>query len=108
MDPISGNKKWEIPLIEKASSAGMLVTDGGLIFTGTLEGKVIALDEATGKTVWEFQTGSSITATPITYMYKGRQYLSIASGLGGLNARGMVRNSVPTGGSMWTFALMPE
>jgi alcohol dehydrogenase (cytochrome c) len=108
MDPISGNKKWEIPLIEKASSAGMLVTDGGLIFTGTLEGKVIALDEATGKTVWEFQTGSSITATPITYMYKGRQYLSIASGLGGLNARGMARNSVPTGGSMWTFALMPE
>ena len=108
MDPISGNKKWEIPLIEKANSAGMLVTDGGLIFTGTLDGKVIALDEATGKTVWEFQTGSSINATPITYTYKGRQYLSIASGLGGLNARGMARNSVPTGGSMWTFALMPE
>ncbi len=51
----------------------MLVTDGGLIFTGTLDGKVIALDEATGKFVWEFQTGSSINATPITYTYKGRQ-----------------------------------
>ena len=108
IEPISGQKKWEIPLVEKASSAGMLVTGGGLIFTGTLEGKVVALDEATGATVWEFQTGSSINATPITYTYKGRQYLSIASGLGGLNARGMARNSVPTGGSMWTFALMPE
>ena len=86
----------------------MLVTDGGLIFTGTLDGKVIALDEATGKTVWQFQTGSSIIATPITYTYKGRQYLSIASGLGGLNARRMAGNGVPTGGSMWTFALMPE
>ena len=108
MDPLSGNKKWVIPLVEKANSAGMLVTDGGLIFTGTLDGKVIALDEATGKTVWEFQTGSSINATPITYTYRGRQYLSIASGLGGLNSRGMIKNSVPTGGSMWTFALMPE
>ena len=108
MDPISGKKKWEIPLIEKANSAGMLVTDGGLIFTGTLEGKVIALDEATGKTVWEFQTGSSINSTPITYTYKGRQYLSIASGLGGLAARRMAENSVPTGGSMWTFALMTD
>jgi alcohol dehydrogenase (cytochrome c) len=108
MDPISGKKKWEIPLIEKANSAGMLVTDGGLVFTGTLDGKVIALDEETGKTVWEFQTGSSINATPITYTYKGRQYLSIASGLGGLNARRVAGNSIPTGGSMWTFALMPE
>ena len=108
IDPISGERKWEIPLIEKASSAGMLVTDGGLVFTGTLQGKVIALDQATGKTVWEFQTGSSITATPITYTYKGQQYLSIASGLGGLNARGMAGISVPTGGSMWTFALMSE
>ena len=108
IDPISGRKKWEIPLVEKANSAGMLVTGGGLIFTGTLDGRVIALDEATGETIWEFQTGSSINATPITYTYNGRQYLSIASGLGGLNARGMAKNSVPTGGSMWTFALMPE
>ena len=108
IDPISGEKKWQMALIEKANSAGMLVTDGGLIFTGTLGGKVVALDEATGETVWEFQTGSSINATPITYTYKGRQYLSIASGLGGLIARRMVGNSVPTGGSMWTFALFPE
>jgi alcohol dehydrogenase (cytochrome c) len=108
IDPITGKKKWEIPLIEKANSSGMLVTDGGLVFTGTLDGKFIALDEATGKTVWEFQTGSSINAAPITYTYKGRQFVSIASGLGGLSARRMAGNSMPTGGSMWTFALMPE
>jgi alcohol dehydrogenase (cytochrome c) len=107
MDPLTGRKKWEIPL-ERANSAGMLVTDGGLIFTGTVEGKVIALDEATGKTVWEFQTGSGINAAPITYTHKGRQYVSIASGLGGNSARGMADGKVPTGGSMWTFALMPD
>ena len=108
MDPISGKKKWEIPLVEKASSAGMLVTDGGLVFTGTVDGRFVALDEATGKTLWEFQTGSGINATPITYTHKGRQYVSIAVGLGGNSARGMVGDTVPTGGAMWTFALMPE
>jgi alcohol dehydrogenase (cytochrome c) len=108
MDPLTGKKKWEIPLIEQASSAGMLATDGGLVFTGALDGKFMALDDATGKTLWEFQTGSSINATPITYTYKGRQYISIASGLGGNSARGMVGNTVPAGGSMWTFALLPD
>ncbi|HZM43914.1 MAG TPA: PQQ-dependent dehydrogenase, methanol/ethanol family [Burkholderiales bacterium] len=107
MDPISGKKKWEIPLVERAQSAGMLVTDGGLIFTGTVDGKVIALDEATGKTLWEFQTGSGVNAAPITYTHKGRQYVTIASGLGGNQARAMVGNTVPLGGSIWTFALMP-
>jgi alcohol dehydrogenase (cytochrome c) len=108
MDPLTGKKKWEIPLIEQASSAGMLATDGGLVFTGALDGKFMALDEATGKTLWEFQTGSSINATPVTYTHKGRQYISIASGLGGNSARGMVGNTVSAGGSMWTFALLPD
>jgi len=108
MDPITGKKKWEIPLIEKASSSGMLVTDGGLVFTGQVDGKFIALDEATGKTLWEFQTGSGINATPITYTVKGRQYVSIASGLGGNQARAMAAGGVPLGGAMWTFALMPD
>ena len=108
MDPISGKKKWEIPLVDRASSAGMLSTDGGLLFTGNVDGKFIALDEATGKTLWEFQTSSAINATAITYTYKGRQYVSIASGLGGNSARGMAKGTVPTGGSMWTFALMPD
>jgi alcohol dehydrogenase (cytochrome c) len=107
MDPISGRKKWSIPLT-KASSSGMLATDGGLIFTGNLEGKFLAMDADTGKVLYEFQTGSAINATPITYTYKGRQYVSIASGLGGNSARAMVGDTVPTGGSMWTFALMPD
>ena len=108
MDPITGNKKWSIPLVERASSAGMLATGGGLLFTGDVNGQFIALDEATGKTLWEFQTSSSINATAVTYTHKGRQYVSIASGIAGNSARRMARGTVPTGGSMWTFALMPD
>src|SRR3954471_7833530 len=108
MDPITGKKKWEIPLVERATSAGMLATDGGLLFTGDVNGKFVALDEETGKTLWQFQTSSSINATAVTYTYKGRQYVSIASGLAGNSARRMAKGTVPTGGSMWTFALMQD
>jgi len=66
------------------------------------------MDADTGKVLYQFKTGSAINATPITYTYKGRQYESIASGLGGNSARAMVGDTVPTGGSMWTFAVMQE
>ena len=108
IDPLTGEKRWEIPLTDMPSSAGTLVTGGGLVFTGKLTGEFIALDEETGKTLWQFKTGSSINSTAITYTYRGRQYVTVASGLGGGLARRFAATRVPTGGSIWTFALMPE
>ncbi len=90
------------------SSAGMLATGGGLVFTGKLTGEFIALDEDTGKTLWQFKTGSSVNSTAITYTHKGRQYVTIASGLGGTLATRYASLKVPAGGSIWTFALMTE
>ncbi|HEY7186505.1 MAG TPA: PQQ-dependent dehydrogenase, methanol/ethanol family [Vicinamibacterales bacterium] len=106
MNPITGEKKWEVPLTDFPSSSGMLTTGGGLVFTGKLTGEFLALDEATGKTLWRFKTGSSINSTAITYTYKGKQYVTVASGLGGGLANRYVQDKVPTGGSIWTFALM--
>ncbi len=108
INPLTGEKKWEIPLTDFPSSAGMLATGGGLVFTGKLTGEFVALDEATGKTVWEFKTGSSINSTAITYTHKGRQYVTIASGLGGILATRYASRVMPTGGSVWTFALLSE
>ena len=105
INPITGEKKWEIPLIDLPGSAGMLATGGGLVFTGKLTGEFVALDESTGKTLWQFQTGSSINATAITYTHKGRQYVTVASGMGGILANRFVLGKVPTGGSVVTFAL---
>jgi alcohol dehydrogenase (cytochrome c) len=107
-DPLSGQRKWEVPLTDLPSSAGMLVTGGGLVFTGKPTGEFVALDEDSGKTLWQFKTSSSINATAITYTHKGRQYVSIASGMGGILARRYVGTKVPTGGSLWTFALTSE
>jgi alcohol dehydrogenase (cytochrome c) len=108
MNPLTGEKKWEVPLTDMPSSAGMLVTGGGLVFTGKLTGEFVALDEETGKTLWQFKTGSSINSTAITYTHNGRQHVTIASGLGGGLARRFAADKVPTGGSVWTFALMPD
>src|SRR6266446_9345190 len=108
MNPLSGEKKWEIPLTDLPSSSGMLATGGGVLFTGKLTGEFVALDEDTGKTLWQFQTGSSINSTAITYTHKGRQYVTIASGLGGTLATRYAAGKMPTGGSVWTFALMPQ
>jgi alcohol dehydrogenase (cytochrome c) len=108
INPVTGEKKWEVPLTDIPSSAGTLVTDGGLMFTGKLTGEFVALDTDTGKTLWQFKTGSSINSTAITYTHNGQQYVTVASGLRGGLARRYAADKVPTGGSLWTFALMPE
>jgi alcohol dehydrogenase (cytochrome c) len=78
-----------------------------LLFTGKETGEFIAIDAETGKTVWQFQTGSGINAQPITFTHNGKQYVTVLSGIGGLywnTARETLKN-VPQGGSVWTFAL---
>ena len=107
LNPLTGEKKWEVPLTDLPASAGMLATAGGVVFTGKLTGEFLALDAATGKTLWQFQTGSSINATAITYTQGGRQYVTVASGRGGTLANRYAADKVPAGGSVWTFALMP-
>ena len=59
-DPLTGKKKWEIPL-ERANSSGMLATGGGIVFTGDVMGKFIALDEETGKTLFRWTLGGGQT-----------------------------------------------
>jgi alcohol dehydrogenase (cytochrome c) len=45
----------------------------------------------------------------MTYTHNGRQYVTVLSGIGGVLNRVMkVAERTPTGGSVWTFALMPE
>ena len=85
----------------------MLSTDGGLLFTGLLSGEVIALDRDNGQRLWQFKTGSSVNAPPITFTHKGVQYVTVQSGKGGASASRYNQN-IPPGGSVWTFALLPE
>ena len=109
VDPLTGKQKWRVPLTDHAIWSANLVTGGGLLFTGKETGEFIALDIEDGKQVWQFQTGSGVNAQPITYTHNGKQYITVLSGIGGLwwnIAREQLKDKVPQGGSVWTFALV--
>jgi alcohol dehydrogenase (cytochrome c) len=111
IDPLTAQKKWRTPLMDFQIWSAMLATGGGLLFTGRETGEFIAVDADSGKIVWQFQTGSGINAMPVTYTHQGRQYVTVLSGIGGLYwniAREQLKDKVPQGGSVWTFALLPE
>jgi len=107
IDPMTGKPKWRAPIMDIPHYSAVLATAGGLLFTGKETGEFLAIDAETGKTLWQFQTSSGINAQPITYTHKGKQYVSIQVGLGGVNVARMGPQlaNVPRGGSVWTFAL---
>src|SRR5580704_679072 len=78
LDPTTGNLRWEFKL-HTPPWAGVLSTAGGLVFSGSDEGNFYALDAATGKPLWDFQTGSQIIANPISFAIDGRQHIAIVA-----------------------------
>ncbi len=62
------------------SWSGVLTTAGGLAFTGDAEGNFIALDAASGKALWHFQTGAEVYASPMAFALDGKEYVAIAAG----------------------------
>jgi alcohol dehydrogenase (cytochrome c) len=110
IDPLTGKQRWRVPLTDLQIWSAMLATGGNLLFTGKETGEFIALDAENGKQLWQFQTGSGINAMPVTYTYKGRQYVTVLSGIGGLywNINREKLKNIPQGGSVWTFALMEQ
>jgi len=79
IDPADGKLKWEFRHVSPSWS-GVLSTAGGLVFTGDPEGNFIALDAASGKPLWHFQTGSAVYASPMAFAIDGKEYLAIATG----------------------------
>jgi len=63
--------------------SGALATASGLVFYGTLEGYLKAVDAKTGKELYKFKTPSGIIGNVMTYEHAGKQYVAILSGVGG-------------------------
>ena len=77
-------KVWDIKDNVLPVYAGVLATGGDLVFYGTLEGWFRAVDDKTGKILWQFKTGSGIIGDPITFTGPdGKQYIAVYSGIGG-------------------------
>jgi PQQ-dependent dehydrogenase (methanol/ethanol family) len=82
-DPIARRPAWSVkenfPVM-----GGALVTGGGLVFYGTMDGVFKALDATTGEERWRFAVPSGIVGQPISYRGPdGKQYVAIMSGVGG-------------------------
>ena len=71
-----------------------MTTGGGLVFFGDVNGRFRALDQNTGKVLWEVNLGAQVTGFPATYSVNGRQYIAVSTGA-----------SLATGG---TSRLTPE
>lgn len=69
--------------------AGAVATAGDVVFYGTLEGYVKAVDAKTGAELYKFKTPSGIIGNVNTWSYKGKQYVGVLSGLGGWAGIGM-------------------
>ena len=63
--------------------SGPLATAGDVVFYGTLEGYLKAVDSKTGKELYKFKTPSGIIGNVMTYTHKGKQYVAVLSGVGG-------------------------
>jgi PQQ-dependent dehydrogenase (methanol/ethanol family) len=63
--------------------SGALATSGGVVFYGTLEGYLKAVDAKTGKELYKFKTPSGIIGNVMTYEHGGKQFVAVLSGVGG-------------------------
>ena len=105
--------------------SGALVTAGGIVCYGTLEGYLKCVDaNDINKELFKFKTPSGIIGNVFTYEHKGKQYIGVYSGIGGWAGIGMaaglekdqdglgavggykeLRDYTELGGSLTVFAL---
>jgi alcohol dehydrogenase (cytochrome c) len=79
IDPLSGDIKWEHKVLSPPWG-GVMSTAGNLVFGGTPEGVVFALDARTGERLWYFFANDRVYASPISFLANGKQYVSLAVG----------------------------
>src|SRR5438034_1134805 len=88
-DPTTGKEKWAIKE-NLAAYGGALATASGIVFYGTMEGWLKAVDATTGTLLWKFKTPSGIIGNPMTYLGPdGKQYVAVLSGVGGWAGAGV-------------------
>jgi alcohol dehydrogenase (cytochrome c) len=76
-----GKPVWRYPQVGQGDSwGGILTTAGGVVFFGDDAGSLEAVDAATGHSLWHFNTGQPMHASPMTYAVDGVQYVAIAAG----------------------------
>jgi len=109
-DPATGKRRWEYRTKTGAAmTASALATAGGIVFGGTADRYLFALNSENGKPLWETRLNGDISGAPITFEVGGRQYVAVGSG-GRIamttSYSGLTHTDIPLGnGMIWVFAL---
>src|SRR5712671_1694964 len=86
--------------------SGALATAGNVVFYGTLEGYLKAVDAKTGKELYKFKTPSGIIGNVMTYEHGGKQYVAVLSGVGGWAGIGLAAGLLqPANAAAWHGAV---
>ena len=101
-DVVNGEVLWRV-VSPAPFWAGAVATSTGLVFTGDMRGYFMAIDAGSGEVLWQFQTGSGIIGSPITYELDGIQYVAVPSG--GIGGDMTFYYTEPKAGNLWVFAL---
>jgi PQQ-dependent dehydrogenase (methanol/ethanol family) len=89
--PVTGEIVWE-KRYDIIPHSGLLTTAGGLLFNGTYDGYVEALDAKTGEVLWRFNNGSGHNGGIVSYAAGGKQYIAVVTGHGSYVGRAIVDN----------------
>jgi alcohol dehydrogenase (cytochrome c) len=80
-DPESGKRVWQYPQVGAGNSwGGTMTTASGLVFFANDAEGFEAVDASTGKSLWHFNTGQEMHASPMSFAVNGKQYVAIACG----------------------------
>jgi PQQ-dependent dehydrogenase (methanol/ethanol family) len=102
VDPSTNLVRWRKHMpYSLAHGNGILTTASDLLFIGQPDGNLLGLDARTGRELWRFQTGASISSSPIMYEVDGQQYLAVYAGGTGIP----YGDSAPRGDFLWAFKL---
>lgn len=97
-DPVKGKEAWSVPETLPLLG-GAMVTEGGVVFYGTLDKKFKAVNATTGKVLFQTTVECGIASNPISYQAPdGKQRIAIMSGIGWL-AGGFAGGSCPAVGT---------
>ena len=104
VNAVTGKTEWKYAI--RAGMQSLLTTGGHLLFAGDAAGRFRALDQDSGKVLWEMNLGSAVTGYPVTFEAGGHQYVAVSTGfwLGDNFTPELIHG---TQGTLFVFAL-PE
>ncbi|MEO6340446.1 MAG: PQQ-binding-like beta-propeller repeat protein [Caulobacteraceae bacterium] len=97
LDVTTNKIAWRQQWVDQCYS-GSAVTAGGLVFVGRNDGRLVALDKANGKRLWEFQTDGGVNAPASVFEYNGKQYVLVLAG-------GTALGGSKRADGLWLFSL---